>query len=201
MKKKIITGSILAVIVIVAVIIFGTVFNERATEKTEAMKGASLPVISFKEGEYTINTLFGYTGSMDMTSVRDMVLPISVGTTVQADIHGYDGKIKSFTYEICTLDGKESIKQETVKKVKDSVNIELGDTISDGEEKVLKMKMTLDNGKDVYYYTRVLKTTEFHVQQCLEFADDFHKKTFDAGQVNTLKPRLERGSNPNPSSL
>ena len=68
MKKKIITGSILAVIVIVAVIIFGTVFNERATEKTEAMKGASLPVISFKEGEYTINTLFGYTGSMDMTS-------------------------------------------------------------------------------------------------------------------------------------
>ncbi len=35
MKKKIITGSILAVIVIVAVIIFGTVFNERATEKTE----------------------------------------------------------------------------------------------------------------------------------------------------------------------
>ena len=62
MKKKIITGSILAVIVIVAVIIFGTVFNERATEKTEAMKGASLPVISFKEGEYTINTLFGYTG-------------------------------------------------------------------------------------------------------------------------------------------
>ena len=122
-----------------------------------------------------------------------MVLPISVGTTVQADIHGYDGKIKSFTYEICTLDGKESIKQETVKKVKDSVNIELGDTISDGEEKVLKMKLTLDNGKDVYYYTRVLKTTEFHVQQCLEFADDFHKKTFDAGQVNTLKPRLERG--------
>lgn len=201
MKKKIITGSILAVIVIVAVIIFGTVFNEKATEKTEAMKGASLPVISFKEGEYTINTLFGYTGSMDMTSVRDMVLPISVGTTVQADIHGYDGKIKSFTYEICTLDGKESIKQETVKKVQDSVNIEFGDTISDGEEKVLKMKMTLDNGKDVYYYTRVLKATEFHVQQCLEFADDFHKKTFDAGQVNTLKPRLEHGSNPNPSSL
>lgn len=201
MKKKIITGSVLAVIIIVAVIIFGTVFKERSAEKTEVMEEAGLPVISFNEGEYKINTLFGYTESMDITSVRDMVLPISVGTTVQADIHGYEGKIKSFTYEICTLDGKESIKQNTIKKVQDSVNIELGDTISDGEEKVLKMKMTLDNGRDVYYYTRVLKATEFHVQQCLEFADDFHKKTFDAGQVNTLKPRLERGSNPNPNSL
>lgn len=201
MKKKMITGSVVAVVIVAAVIIFSTVFREKTAEKTEAMEGATLPVISFQEGEYTINTLFGYTESMEITAVRDMVLPISVGTTVQANIHGYTGKIKSFTYEICTLDGKESIKQHTIKKVKDSINIELGDTISDGKEKVLKMKLTLDNGKEVYYYTRVLKATEFHIQQCLEFAEDFHKKTFDAEQVNTLKPRLEHGGNPTPNSL
>lgn len=201
MKKKIIIGSVAAVIVIAAAIILGIILNRGTSDKTEEMGGATLPIVSFQEGEYKINSLYGYTDSMEITSVRDMVLPISVGTTIKADIQGYSGKIKSFTYEICTLDGKESIKQETIKKVKDTVNIELGDTVSDGEEKVLKMKLTLDSGQDVYYYTRVLKATEFHVQQCLEFADDFHKKTFDADQVNALKPRLERGSNPNPSSI
>lgn len=201
MKKKIITGSIVAVIVIVAVIIFSTVFNNKITEKTGEMEKASLPVISFQEGKYKINTLLGYTESIDITSTRDVVLPISVGTTVQADISGYEGKIKSLIYEICTLDGKESIKQHTIKEVKDHVRIELGDTISDGEEKILKIKLTLDSGKDVFYYTRVLKATELHVQQCLEFADDFHKKTFDSEQANTLKPRLERRINANLNSL
>ncbi|WP_461810305.1 hypothetical protein [Faecalimonas sp.] len=201
MKKKVIIGSIVAVIVIVAVIIFGTVFNNKITEKTGQMEKASLPVISFQEGKYKINTLLGYTESKDITSTRDMVLPVSVGTTVQADISGYEGKIKTLTYEICTLDGKESIKQHTIKEVKENVRIELGDTIADGEEKILKIKLTLDTGKDVFYYTRVLKATEFHVQQCLEFAEDFHKKTFDPEQVNTLKPRLERSSSANLNSF
>lgn len=196
MKKRIVTVTVMVVIFLTAIVIFSSILNRGTDDTTADIGGATLPVISFEEENYTINALPGYTESMDITAMRDVVYPLSVGTSVKANITGYPGKIHSATYEVCTLDGRESIKKEVIKNVKDALNIELGNTISDGKEKVLKIKLTLENKKDVYYYTRVVRGTDFNVHPCLTFAEEFHKKTFDKEEVITLKEHLTKGNSP-----
>lgn len=193
MKKRIISGAILFVVFIAALIGFSFMLNKGADDITADMGSASLPIISFKEADYTINELPGYTESMDMTTMRDVVVPVSVGTSVKANITEYSGKIDSAVYEVFSLDGKKSLKKKTIKNVKDTLNIELGDTISDGKEKVLRIKLNLGNKQEVYYYTRVIRAVEFNAQPCLEFAEDFHRKTLQKEDAKTaLKPFLPR---------
>lgn len=203
MKKRIITGVVLIIAFVAAIIGFSVMLNRGSEDTTADMGGVSLPVISFREGDYTINELPGYTESMDITTMRDMVLPLSVGTTIKADITGYSGGIDSVTYEVCTLDGKKSVRKEVIKNVKDTINIELGDSVSDGDEKVLKIKLRLENGQDVYYYVRVIRAAEFNVQQCLEFAEYVHNTTLSNNpeELKALKPYLILGKKQGSSSL
>lgn len=203
MRKKIITGIILIIVFISAIVAFSFLLNRGADDVTADMGGASLPTLSFQEGDYVINALPGYTEDMEITAMRDLLIPLSVGTTVKADISGYSGKINSAEYEVYTLDGEESLKKNTIKNVKDTLNIELGDTISDGGEKVLKVRLDLGNNRNVNYYIRVIRAAEFNVQQCLEFAERMHLATFAKEQEerNAFKPYLVRGTSKKNRSL
>lgn len=192
MKKKIISGAALAAIFITAIISFSVMLNEDSNSETTDMGGEGLPRIFFNIDEYQLNPLAGYMQDMDITTMRDTVFPLSVGTSADIKISRYSGKISSLTYEICTLDGEKILKKKTIDDVKETVKIEFGKTLEDDEEKVLKIKLVLDGEKEVYYYTRVVRAVNFNVQQCLDFAKEFHEKTMNPDEVHDLKKYLSK---------
>lgn len=137
MKKRVLTVVALLAVFVAALAGFSIILNRGTDDMTADMGSAKLPVISFEESGYSLNPLSGYKEEMDIPLTRDDILPVSVGTSVTADINGYAGKISSLTYDIMTLDGKETLKSETLKDISDTVKLELGDSISDGGEKML----------------------------------------------------------------
>ena len=187
MKKRVITVVELLLVFIAALTGFSIILNQGTDDMTADMGSAKLPVISFEESGYSVNPLAGYTQEMDIPTMRDQILPISVGTSVTADIQGYQGKIHSFKYEIMTLDGKDVLKSETISEVSNTVKLELGDSISDGKEKVLRITLVTENEEKIYYYMRVIRAAEFNVQQCLEFAEYFHKTAMEEGSIAELE--------------
>ena len=187
MKKRVITVVVLLLVFIAALTGFSIILNQGTDDMTADMGSAKLPVISFEESGYSVNPLAGYTQEMDIPTMRDQILPISVGTSVTADIQGYQGKIHSFKYEIMTLDGKDVLKSETISEVSNTVKLELGDSISDGKEKVLRITLVTENEEKIYYYMRVIRAAEFNVQQCLEFAEYFHKTAMEEGSIAELE--------------
>ena len=182
-----ITVVVLLLVFIAALTGFSIILNQGTDDMTADMGSAKLPVISFEESGYSVNPLAGYTQEMDIPTMRDQILPISVGTSVTADIQGYQGKIHSFKYEIMTLDGKDVLKSETISEVSNTVKLELGDSISDGKEKVLRITLVTENEEKIYYYMRVVRAAEFNVQQCLEFAEYFHKTAMEEGSIAELE--------------
>lgn len=187
MKKRVITVVVLLAVFVAALAGFSIILNQGTDDMTADMGSAKLPVISFEEAGYSVNPLAGYTQEMDVSMMRDQILPVSVGTSVTADIQGYAGKISSFTYEILTLDGKDVLKSETISEVSNTVKLELGDTISDGKEKVLRITLETENEEKIYYYMRVIRAAEFNVQQCLEFAEYFHKTAMEEDSIGELE--------------
>ena len=187
MKKRVITVVVLLLVFIAALTGFSIILNQGTDDMTADMGSAKLPVISFEESGYSVNPLAGYTQEMDIPTMRDQILPISVGTSVTADIQGYQGKIHSFKYEIMTLDGKDVLKSKTISEVSNTVKLELGDSISDGKEKVLRITLVTENEEKIYYYMRVIRAAEFNVQQCLEFAEYFHKTAMEEGSIAELE--------------
>ena len=187
MKKRVITVVVLLLVFIAALTGFSIILNQGTDDMTADMGSAKLPVISFEESDYSVNPLAGYTQEMDIPTMRDQIQPISVGTSVTADIQGYQGKIHSFKYEIMTLDGKDVLKSETISEVSNTVKLELGDSISDGKEKVLRITLVTENEEKIYYYMRVVRAAEFNVQQCLEFAEYFHKTAMEEGSIAELE--------------
>ena len=187
MKKRVITVVVLLLVFIAALTGFSIILNQGTDDMTADMGSAKLPVISFEESGYSVNPLAGYTQEMDIPTMRDQILPISVGTSVTADIQGYQGKIHSFKYEIMTLDGKGVLKSKTISEVSNTVKLELGDSISDGKEKVLRITLVTENEEKIYYYMRVVRAAEFNVQQCLEFAEYFHKTAMEEGSIAELE--------------
>ena len=187
MKKRVITVVVLLLVFIAALTGFSIILNQGTDDMTADMGSAKLPVISFEESGYSVNPLAGYTQEMDIPTMRDQILPISVGTSVTADIQGYQGKIHSFKYEIMTLDGKDVLKSETISEVSNTVKLELGDSISDGKEKVLRITLVTENEEKIYYYMRVIRAAEFNVQQCLEFAEYFHKTAMEEESIAELE--------------
>ena len=187
MKDRVITVVVLFVVFIAALTGFSIILNQGTDDMTADMGGAKLPLISFEESGYQVNPLAGYTEEMDIPMMRDDILPVSVGTSVTADISGYAEKIQSLTYDVMTLDGEKTLKSEKISDVSDTVKLELGDSISDGNEKVLRLTLTTENDEKIYYYTRVVRAAEFNVQQCLEFAEYFHSTAMESETLTDLK--------------
>lgn len=187
MKKRVITVVVLLAIFIAALAGFSIILNQGTDDMTADMGSARLPVISFEEAGYQVNPLVGYKEEMNIPQMRDNILPVSVGTSVTADIDGYTGKLNSLTYDIMTLDGEKVLKSETISDVTDTVKMEWGDSISDGQEKVLRITLETENEENIYYYMRVVRAAEFNVQQCLEFAEYFHNTALNEDTLTELK--------------
>lgn len=168
---------------LVSLVTFSILTNRENTDLTTVMAEASLPVMYFYNGETQINELHGYVKEMDAVGMRDSITPVNSDRMLHMGISTYGKNIRTISYEIRSLDSKRLVAEAVLDKCvkKDNIitaDIKVQNILEKNDEYLLIFKINTDDDKSIYYYTRIMQTDECSVEECLKFAQDFHKASF-----------------------
>ena len=133
---------------------------------TTDMGAATRPQIAFSYNGYSLNDLPGYRNEMDLTGVRDSITPVSNGQ-LQVTIKAYENVIDSLDYTVYSIDGKEKLLEQKVKKPGENATLEVGNVDGENilsEERMLQITLHMDN-HDMYYYTRIVDGAKLNAAQ------------------------------------
>lgn len=195
MTKGWIKAASLVVTFVVAVVILEIILNQSGEDLTATMGDATLPVVYFEENGQEINPLYGYRKKMNPVYTRDTITPLYGNLTLPIRVDTYGSDISAIRYEVRTLDSSRLIEDT---KVTDFV--EKGDSfyaelpiqnlLDANAEYQLSIRLQMGK-RSVYYYTRIIQEKEMMVMDCVEFAKNFHDKTFDRDKQSELAKYME----------
>lgn len=198
MKKGIIKAVVLTMCFLAAVFTFGYFTNQNSVNLTTEMSVASYPVLSVYHGDYLVGELHGYREKMDMTTMRDSVVPIQDDRAVTVEINTYGRQIDRIGYEIRSLDGERLIANRTCEGYTTKgyilhLDLVLENLLEESEE--YQLLFLLESGEDtIRYYTRLIQKQEEHLDDYLEFVNQFHEDTMDKEHADQLSTYLEPDS-------
>lgn len=202
MKKTIIKGIILLIIFFAGIYVLSQFKNKEEVETTISMNEATLPVVYLTSFGQTVNELHGYVNDMEANYMRDTITPLDAERELPITINKYSSDIKSVSYEVRSLDTTRLVEEtevldyeETDDTIRATLNIK--NLIEDKQEYILKINLSTGNagnGKNISYYTRIIKNEDLHVKEKVEFAKDFSNKTFDKSEAEELVIYLESNS-------
>lgn len=191
-KKRWIRAGVLTGVFLAALVVSSLLTNRGTDDLTVDLGDPTLPRVSFLAGEKTVNILAGYVDEMDITAMRDTITPLEENGTLSMSIEDNGNEIEAVRYGVYSLDGEDVYKEMDVKDLSENtiqldLNGALEETIT---EAVLKISLEVDK-KEIYFYTRIEKPDGLEILKCLNFAEDFHTKTFNKGNANELSSYLE----------
>ena len=175
-KNRVIHAGVLVLVFLAAVVIFGYVTNKKNSNMTTDMGAATRPQIAFSYNGYSLNDLPGYRNEMDLTGVRDSITPVSNGQ-LQVTIKAYENVIDSLDYTVYSIDGKEKLLEQKVKKPGENATLEVGNVDGENilsEERMLQITLHMDN-HDMYYYTRIVDGAKLNAAPSLDYVQSFHE--------------------------
>lgn len=172
----------LTVVFLISVLVFSVITNKVNKDLTTTMDEASLPIMHFVYDDKVVNELHGYVQEMDMLSMRDGLLPIGKERGLHLEIMTYGNSVDNLSYEIRSIDGERLLVEEddadiTVTQDKVNCDISLPSLFEDNQEYNMKFTVTMAD-KEVYYYTRIVRTMDYYTDESLDFALTFHDYTF-----------------------
>jgi len=205
MRKVIIKVAVLTCVFIGAVVCFSLLTDTGNADLTKEMSEATLPVVSFSQGETAMNELYGYTTKMDEVTVRDTITPLNEDLILGLNIQTHQMSIEDISYEVRTLDMERLLENKEItdfenKEGNIKTDLQLQNLLKDDREYLFIL--TINANKDpIYYYTRVSKAQNSHITEAVEFAVDFHEKSHDPEQSAELSKYLEPTDDADNSTL
>ncbi|MBP3486805.1 MAG: hypothetical protein J6K53_00250 [Roseburia sp.] len=201
MQKGTIKAAVLLIIFIIAVLVFGKLTNHTNEDLTTEMEEATLPVISLYQDGRELNELHGYATEMNAAYMRDTITPIGEDWKLPIAIQTYQTAVDTISYEIRSLDAERLIANADVssyeeKHGKITAELQIQNLLETGEEYLLIIR--LESGdKPIYYYTRIMQPKDCYVSECVDFALDFHDKTFNDETTGSLATYMEKTTGDN----
>lgn len=182
MRKQIIKPVVLSVLFLVAVVFFSIITNKDNKDLTTTLSEATLPVIQFYQGEHPFNELHGYTTKMNSTVMRDTITPVDDNRILSMAVDTYGKKIDGIRYEIRSMDAQRLVAKSDVTDYQTNGNriqadLTIQNLLTANEEYTLVLVLTSAK-QEIYYYTRLMQTTDYYAKECLDFALQFHDYTF-----------------------
>lgn len=195
MKKGIIKAIVLICSFLIAVVGFGYFTNQNGVNLTTEMKEASYPVISVYYKDYQVGELHGYREKMDLTTMRDSVVPVQNDRAITVEIHMFGKEIDGVRYEIRSLDGQRLIAERDCTGYElqgDVMRIELvlENLLVESEEYQLLFQLN-SGDENIYYYTRLMKNLDEHLDDYLTFVNQFHEDSMNKENAQRLATYLE----------
>lgn len=202
MKRGLLRAGILTLVFIAAVFLFSLLTGQKNADMTVDMGSATLPRLHFEIEGYQANALVGYTEKMDLTAMRDTLTPLDANGKVNITVEKFGEKVNSFSYKIYTLDGKTRLDESKKKKLDgEQIQLALGEVLNGTKEAILQLELYPEGHEKVYYYTRVAPAYEYHIKECLDFAEQFHMSAITKAPGNEIASMLETDTSTDQNTL
>ncbi len=182
MHKKVIKIITIALSFLISLVLFSITTNQANTELMASMQEASLPTISFYYGQTQLEELHGYVNEMEVSGMRDSILPLDSTREMEIEIATYGRDIDSITYQVRSTDGSRLVADGSVSDfVLDGqtiqVSFQVQNLLTEDEEYALVIILESD-GENLYYYSRIMSCGESDIQEYIDFVNEFHSYTF-----------------------
>jgi hypothetical protein len=132
--------------------------------------------------------LHGYVSPMDVTAVRDTIIPIDDERILPMQVATYGKSIDGIRYEIRSMDGERLVAKNDVTDYETTgqeidAQLAIQNILEKDDEYELILTLTSDE-QEIYYYARLMQTVDCYAKECMDFALEFHDYTFreDADQ-------------------
>lgn len=198
MGKTILKAVYAVLIFLVAIVLIDNITNKGNMDITTEMSEATLPVVNVMRNEESINSLYGYTQEMDTRYQCETITPVDVADRkLWIHVNTYGNRVEKVSYEVRSADGERLVEDTQIENFLQSddkvrLEIELKDLLEQDKEYSFALQLTQEQGKKVYYYTRILLCPSAnHVDEQVEFALDFHSRTFDKERAQEITKYLE----------
>lgn len=182
MNKKVMKPVVLSVLFLAALIFFSIITNRDNKDLTAGMPEATLPVVQLYYGDTGVAQLHGYLAKMDVTAMRDSVVPVDKQRLLPMTVDTYGQEINEIRYEIRSLNGERLVARSDVedysrKGNEISATLKIQNILEKEQEYVMILFLT--SGKqEICYYTRLMQTESRYAKESIEFALQFHDYTF-----------------------
>lgn len=205
MKKALIKLAAFVGVFIISLIVISFYMNKGNTDMTAAMSPATLPTVAIAVNDTQINLMRGYDCVMETAGMRDGITPIGEQRQVDIVIHTHGQEIKSAAYEVRSIDGSRLIENTPMTSLEKNgedifASFRLKDLIEGGQEYSLIFVLTLEDGREIRYYARVIQA-EYDLEEKLDFVLQFSEATFDYELLKEYSRYLEPSSDEKNNTL
>lgn len=205
MKNAIIKLVTFIGVFIISLIVISFYMNKGNTDMTAQMSGAALPTVAVEARNADINLMRGFYSVMETAGMRESITPVGEQRQVNIVIHTHSQEIQQAAYEVRSIDGTRLIENTILSDFDKNgsdlrTSFRLKDLIEEGKEYSLIFILTLENEREVRYYTRVIQQ-EYYLEEKLDFILQFSEATFDYEKLQEYSKYLESSSEGNNSTL
>ncbi len=194
MKKGTIRLIVLTIVFILALFVTSYVTNRGDADLTADMDLATLPTISFVVNKQEINLLAGHVKEMDISAVRNTVVPLDAEGKVEVNIQKYEQEISSLHYEILSMDGTKKLTEKTEENVDKTYSVPAGEYLEKNQDAILKIRLDLGESKSVYFYTRVIKASDTYFTECMDYVKTLHTNIIENKETGSIEKVFESNS-------
>lgn len=201
-RKILLHIVVLTVVFAAATVGFARWINQTTPTLAKQMEDSTFPLVYMQNNGVNYNCLHGYAYEMDVNYIRDTVTVLADDHQLDIQIQPFDTQVDSVSYEVLTLDGKESMENTNVIRLTgengyQNAALEIQNYMLLEQEYILKLKVTA-GGRDIYYYTRLLLEDGLHLEAYLDFVTGFYEKcvnkTDEASLGTVVEPDKTTGT-------
>ncbi len=205
MKKVCIKAAVWIVTFFLSILIFSGFMNQGNTDMTVEMGKATLPLVYMSQGGERINCLHGYVKEMRGSTMRDTITPLGTGRNLSITVEKLGSHIKNMSFEVRSVDGERLVEATDITQYTEEeeyiyASFTVKDLIEDNTEYNLILFLEDGDGRMIRYYTRIIQANEYHITEKLAFVKEFHNKTYNKEEAQSLTKYLESNSEGNNST-
>lgn len=199
MKKTLIKIAIFITSFVVSALVIGKIMNQGNNNMTMSMASATFPIVRMDKSGVAYNELHGYNGAREVKLQRDTITELGPERELSFQVDTYGLMVKEVYIEVRNRDGSRLIEKTLVRELREEgdrlyANTSLKDLIEKNQEYSLAVILVDENGRQIYYYTRVIWSQDTYAREKVQFVKDFHEKTFDKVAAKELVRYLESSS-------
>ncbi len=199
MKKSLIKITVFILTFLVALVVIGKIMNKGHDNLTVDIASATYPIVTMERNGIAYNQLHGYKTMMDTAFQRDSITVLGENRDAGIRIDTYGQNVTGINMEVRTTDGSRLIENSPITEYETErgsirATISLKDLIEPDTEYSLAIVLELDGEHQIRYYTRAIWSTNYYLDEKMEYIRDFHERLYDREAAKALTKYLETDS-------
>ena len=165
--------------------------------KTVTASKATLPVVSFSIGGVEINPTLGYTFEPQAQLLHESLTPVGKNLDFDVLIDENESVVRRLVCKVYEVETETLLETKEVKALRRlengrlSINVVLNGNYADDTEYICQLILTTNDGRDVFYYTRLVRVSYGNLQRDMDFIRDFHDSLLDDDRKAGMEKYLD----------